>query len=125
MLKPRLVARAGGTVLGWVVLSPVSNRCVYSGVAEISLYVSARCRGQGVGSALLVANIDASEREGIWTLQGLIFPQNTGSLALVKKHGFREVGCRERLGRMTYGPFAGKWCDVILVERRSRVIGVR
>jgi len=123
LADPRLAARADDTILGWAVLSAVSNRCVYSGVAEISLYVGAGCRDQGIGSALLAALIEAAEKEGIWTLQGVIFPQNTGSLALVKKHGFREVGYREKLGKMTYGPFAGTWCDVILVERRSKIAG--
>jgi L-amino acid N-acyltransferase YncA len=122
--KPRLVARTGGSVLGWAALSPVSGRCVYVGVAEVSLYVGAANRGQGVGSALLAALIKASDEAGIWTLQGGIFPENAASLALVKKHGFREVGRRERLGKMTYGDSAGTWRDVILVERRSRVTGI-
>ena len=122
--EPRLVARAGGRVLGWAGLSPASGRRVYSGVAEVSLYVGAQYRGEGIGSALLAALIDASERAGIWTLQGAIFPENTVSLVLVKKHGFREVGRREKLGRMTYGELAGTWRNVILVERRSKVAGV-
>jgi len=122
--EPRLVARAGERVLGWAALSPVSGRRVYSGVAEVSLYVGAQYRVEGIGSALLAALIDASERAGIWTLQGMIFPENTASHALVKKHGFREVGRREKVGRMTYGELAGTWRDVILVERRSKVAGV-
>jgi L-amino acid N-acyltransferase YncA len=122
--RPRLVARAGNLVLGWAALSPVSGRCVYAGVAEVSLYVGATYRGQGVGSALLAALIDASEEAGIWTLQGGIFPENAASLGLVKKHGFREVGRREHLGKMTYGDCAGTWRDVILVERRSSVTGI-
>ncbi len=122
--EPRLIARAGGRVLGWAVLSPVSGRRMYSGVAEVSLYVGAQYRGEGIGSALLAALIEASERAGIWTLQGGIFPENTASLALVKKHGFREVGRREKVGRMTYGELARTWRDVILVERRSKVVGV-
>lgn len=122
--EPRLIARAGGRVLGWAVLSFVSGRRVYSGVAEVSLYVGGQYRGKGIGSALLAALIDASERAGIWTLQGGIFPENTASLALVKKHGFREVGRREKVGRMTYGELARTWRDVILVERRSKVVGV-
>lgn len=122
--EPRLVAREQGTVLGWAALSPVSIRCIYSGVAEVSLYVGAQHRGQGVGSAILSALIDASEKAGIWTLQGGIFPENTVSLALVKKHGFREVGRREKVGKMTYGELAGTWRDVVLVERRSKVAGV-
>jgi L-amino acid N-acyltransferase YncA len=123
LAEPRLVAREGEWVMGWAGLSPVSTRSVYSGAAEVSLYVGARYRGEGIGSALLDALIDASERAGIWTLQGGIFPENTASLALVKKHGFREVGRREKIGRMTYGELAGTWRDVILVERRSKVAG--
>jgi phosphinothricin acetyltransferase len=123
LAHPRLVARAQDNVLGWACLSSVSNRAVYAGVAEVSLYVGARYRGQGIGSALLTALIDASEKAGIWTLQGIIFPENTASLALVRKHGFREVGHREKIARMTYGEFAGTWRDTILVERRSRIVG--
>ena len=121
---PRLVAREADTILGWAVLSPVSGRCVYAGVAEASLYVATECRGQGIGSALLAALIEASEEAGIWTLQGGVFPENAASLALLKKHGFREVGRREKLGRVSYGKLAGTWRDVILVERRSAIAGV-
>jgi L-amino acid N-acyltransferase YncA len=93
--KPRFVARAGERILGWAALSPVSGRSVYTGVAEVRLYVGASYRAQGIGSSLLAALIKASEDTGIWTLQGGIFPENAASLALVKKHGFREVGRRE------------------------------
>ncbi len=123
--QPRLVARAGERILGWAALSPVSGRWVYSGVAEVSLYVGAPYRGVGVGSALLAALVSDSERAGIWTLQGAIFPENAASLRLVKKHGFREVGRREKVGKMTSGKFAGTWRDVVLVERRSKVVGIR
>jgi L-amino acid N-acyltransferase YncA len=119
----RLVMRALDMVLGWAALSPVSDRCAYSGVAELSLYIAAKYRGQGIGSMLLTALIDSTEKAGIWTLQGGIFPENTASLCLVKKHGFREIGRRERIGFMTHGDFAGKWRDVILMERRSKVVG--
>ena len=115
----RLVARSEGEVVGWAALSPVSARPVYSGVAEVSLYVAAFARGRGVGTALLRALIEASERAGIWTLQGAIFPENAASLALVRRCGFREVGRRERIGCL-----GGIWRDTILVERRSRVVGV-
>jgi L-amino acid N-acyltransferase YncA len=124
LTAPRLVVRSPNGVLAWAALSPVSGRCVYAGVVEISLYVSAECRGQGLGSILLQALIEATEKAGIWMLQGGIFPENAASLAMVKKHGFREVGRRERLGRMSYGPFAGTWRDVVLVERRSQIIGI-
>ena len=120
--EPRLVARSSDKLLGWAALSPVTGRCVYAGVAEVSHYVWGAQRRQGVGSLLLAVLIDASENAGIWTLQGGIFPENVASLALVRKHGFREVGRRERLGKMTYGSLSGAWRDVILVERRSRVV---
>ncbi len=112
----RLVAREGSRRrLGG--LSPVSTRPVYDGVAEVSLYVAAAARGQGVGTALLRALVEASEQEGIWTLQGSIFPENAASLALVAAAGFRVVGRRERIGRRD-----GVWRDTILVERRSRIL---
>jgi len=114
----RLVAELDGAVAGWAALSPVSRRSVYRGVAEVSVYVAEAARGRGVGSALLAALIAESERLGFWTLQGGIFPENTASRALVRKHGFREVGVRERVGAMN-----GVWRDVVLVERRSRVVG--
>lgn len=124
LARPRLVTRANTMILAWGALSPVSIRTVYSGVAEVSLYVASKWRGQGIGSALLAALIESSEKAGIWTLQGGIFPENIGSLHLVKKQGFREIGRREKVGKMVHGPFAGTWRDVVLVERRSRVAGV-
>lgn len=120
----RLVIRADDRILAWVALSPISKRFAYSGIAEVSLYVAADHRGQGIGSALLEALIDASEEAGIWTLQGGIFPENMASLQLFKKHGFREIGRREKAGKMTHGPHAGNWRDVVLVERRSKVAGI-
>jgi L-amino acid N-acyltransferase YncA len=120
----RLVAKEGNTILAWTALSPVSNRCVYSGVAELSLYVATDHRGKGIGSVLLKAIIDSTEKAGLWTLQGGIFPENTSSLRLVKKHGFKEIGIREKIGKMTYGSLAGTWRDVVLVERRSTVTGI-
>jgi|SRR5580658_9434587 L-amino acid N-acyltransferase YncA len=115
----RLVACRGGEVLAWAALSSASSRCVYVGVAEVSVYVAARARGQGIGLVLLLALIEASERENIWTLQAGIFPENIASLDLFQKTGFRVLGTRERLGRMD-----GRWRDVVLLERRSRVAGV-
>jgi len=115
----RLVARAANAVLGWGALSPVSDRCCYAGVAEASVYVGADHRGQGIGEALLRSVIGDSEKHGIWTLQAGIIPVNAASLALVKKCGFREVGMRERLGKLD-----GVWRDVLLLERRSKVVGV-
>jgi phosphinothricin acetyltransferase len=115
----RLVARGDdGKVLGWIALSPVSGRCVYAGVASLSVYVTAAARGQGVGKALLLAAIEASERQGIWTLETGIFPENAASIALHTSCGFRIVGRRERIGQMD-----GVWRDVIFMERRSQVVG--
>lgn len=124
LLHSRLVARSEGSILGWAALSRVSNRGVYSGVAEISIYVGRKYQGQGVGMALLSALIKASEENGIWTLQAGIFPENKVSLGLHIRFGFREVGFREKIGRMTYGTFKGVWRDVILMERRSKKIGI-
>jgi L-amino acid N-acyltransferase YncA len=123
----RFVARRHGRTVGWAALAPVSGRCVYDGVAEVSVYVAASARGQGVGKALLRALIGESERQGIWTLQAGVFPENETSIALHKSCGFREVGRRERLGRMrpATGNSAGDvWRDVVLMERRSDVVGV-
>lgn len=114
----RLVARQDGHVVGWAALSPVSGRCVYGGVAEVSIYVAAAARGQGIGKALLDALIAASETTGIWTLQAGIFPENTASLALHRACGFRTVGIRERIGQLH-----GVWKDVVLLERRSAIVG--
>ena len=115
----RLVARSGGEVIGWAALSPVSSREAYAGVAEASLYIAARACGRGVGSKLMSALIEASERAGIWTLHSSTFPENAASLALQKKHGFRVIGIRERVGC-----HYGRWRDTVLLERRSRVTGI-
>ena len=120
----RLVVREGDTILAWAALSPVSNRCVYSGVAELSLYVAAGHRGRGIGATLLKAIINSTEKAGLWTLQGAIFPENTPSLRLVRKYGFKEIGRRQKIGKMTYGNLAVTWRDVIFVERRSTVAGI-
>jgi phosphinothricin acetyltransferase len=115
----RLVADEGGTagVVGWAALSPVSERHVYRGVAEVSVYVAATARGRGVGEALLAALVRESEGDGIWTLQAGIFPENRASVRLHQRCGFRVVGRRERLGEL-----AGAWRDVLLLERRSRSV---
>ncbi len=115
----RLVARNDQAVVGWAALSPVSQRCVYGGVAEVSVYVSQSVRRAGVGRALLRALIGESEKNGIWTLQAGMFPENAGSLALHRSCGFREVGRRQRIGRMK-----GVWRDTILLERRSEIVGI-
>jgi phosphinothricin acetyltransferase len=115
----RFVAKVNGRVVGWVVLSGVSSRCVYKGVAEVSVYVKASMRGRGVGRVLLAAVVEASEQAGIWTLQSGIFPENTASMTIHQQCGFRLVGYREHLGQMN-----GTWRDVVLMERRSKVVGV-
>ena len=106
-----------GTVLGWVAASTVSDRCVYNGVVEHSVYVRPDARGRGVGSRLLDALIASTEAAGIWTIQSGIFPENTASLALHERAGFRIVGIRERIGQ-----HHGRWRDVLLIERRSPAI---
>jgi L-amino acid N-acyltransferase YncA len=115
----RLVALSGGRVAGWAALGHVSARKVYAGVAEVSVYVGTAFRGQGVGHVLLEALVCESESENIWTLQASIFPENVASVALHKSCGFREVGRRERVGRLR-----GRWRDTILLERRSQTVGV-
>ncbi|GHV37818.1 hypothetical protein FACS1894187_15590 [Synergistales bacterium] len=112
----RVVAELDGSLAGWAVLSPVSSRCVYAGVAEVSVYVSESNRGQKVGTALLNALVDESERQGIWTLQSSILEENKASRALHLRCGFRVVGVRERLGHDA----SGVWRNIILMERRSR-----
>ncbi|MBN1439652.1 MAG: N-acetyltransferase [Anaerolineales bacterium] len=114
----RLAAEADDGLAGWAALASVSGRRVYDGVAEVSVYVAAAARGMGEGRALLSALIGESERNGIWTLQSGIFPENTASLALHETCGFRIVGRRERIGKMN-----GRWRDVLLLERRSAVTG--
>lgn len=115
----RLVATdEDGPVLGWVALSPVSGRCVYAGVAEVSVYVAAAARGRGVGLALMQALVAESEKHGLWTLQAGIFPENAASLRLHEAVGFRVVGRRERIGQLR-----GAWHDTLLLERRSTVVG--
>lgn len=117
--RPRLTARHDETILGWAALSPVSAREVYRGVAEVSVYISASARGRGIGRALLEALIDESEREGLWTLQAGIFPENEASIRLHLGCGFQKVGRRERMGKLR-----GVWRDVILLERRSQKVGL-
>ena len=115
----RIVAEFEGQVVGWAALSPVSDRCAYGGVAEASVYVHSDHRRLGVGSALLDQLIRESEAAGIWTLQAGLFAENRGSLRLIGRHGFREVGVRRMLGKLD-----GTWRDVLLYERRSEVIGI-
>lgn len=108
----------GERVLGWVAATRVSDRCAYAGVVEHSVYVHPGARGRGVARALLNTLIDSTEAAGIWTIQSGIFPENAASLALHQRAGFRVIGTRERIGQLH-----GRWRDVILVERRSPLIG--
>jgi L-amino acid N-acyltransferase YncA len=114
----RLVARAGDSLIGWAALSVVSKRKVYAGVAEVSIYVHEDFRGQRVGEGLLNELIKRSEKQGIWMLQSSTFPENTASIALHEKCGFRLVGRREKIAR-----HFGAWRDTVLLERRSRIAG--
>jgi phosphinothricin acetyltransferase len=114
----RLVAEDGDAVLGWAALSRVSDRCAYAGVAEVSVYVKGAARRRGVGAALLEALVRESEANGIWTLTAGIFPENTASVRLHERAGFRVVGTRERIGKLD-----GRWRDALILERRSRVVG--
>jgi L-amino acid N-acyltransferase YncA len=114
----RLVTRDKDSVIGWAALSPVSNRKAYAGVAEVSVYVAAAYRGRGVGRTLLESLIAESERNGIWTLQAVVFPENEATIALHTRCGFREVGRRERISKLN-----GVWRDTVLLERRSQQTG--
>lgn len=115
----RFVARENNQIIGWAALSPVSRRSVYSGVVEVSIYISDHAKGRGVGKTLLNRLVETSEKNGIWTLQGGIFPENEASIAIHKACGFRIVGIRERVGKMD-----GVWRDVVLMERRSKTVGI-
>jgi L-amino acid N-acyltransferase YncA len=113
----RWVALENGEVVGWIALAPVSSRCCYTGVAEVSAYVAEQARGQGIGAVLLERVIESAEAAGIWTLETGVFPENAPSLALLERFGFREVGIRERIGKLD-----GVWRDVVFLERRSEVV---
>jgi L-amino acid N-acyltransferase YncA len=113
----RLVAEHDGEVVGWAALSPVSERCVYEGVAEDSIYVADSRQGRGIGRSLLEELIRRAEADGVWTIQAGIFPENDPSIALHERCGFRVVGTRERIGK-----HHGVWRDVVLMERRSEEV---
>lgn len=115
----RFVARDNDAVYGWAALRPVSARYAYRGVAEVSVYVTESARGGGLGRALLAALISSSEHNGIWTLQAGILAENISSLELHRRCGFREVGRRERIGKL-----GDAWRDVVLLERRSQTVGI-
>jgi len=115
----RIIAKMAGKTVGWAALSNVSGRCVYSGVAEVSIYVDPDYHGQGIGNNLMKALTEEAETSNIWTLQASIFPENKPSMRLHRKHGFRVIGIRERIGKM-----GNRWRDVVLLERRSKVVGI-
>lgn len=115
--RHRFVARRDGDVVGWAAASSVSDRCVFGGVVESSVYVAGDHRGEGVGRALLEALIESTEASDIWTVQAGIFPENLASLALHERVGFEVIGRRKRLGKLN-----GVWRDVLLLERRSDII---
>ncbi|MBC5991996.1 N-acetyltransferase [Pontibacter sp. SD6] len=114
----RFVALAGNIVAGWVALSPVSARYCYRGVAEFSIYIAAAYRGMGIGDQLMQKVIPESEANGIWTLHSSTFPENRASIKLQKKHGFREIGYREKIAELN-----GVWRNTVLLERRSMAVG--
>jgi L-amino acid N-acyltransferase YncA len=115
----RLVAEIDNEVVGWAALTGVSGRCVYAGVAEVSVYISQLHKGMKIGSILLEALIKEAESNNFWTLQSGIFRENETSISLHKKYGFREVGFREKIGQLN-----GTWRDTVLMERRSELVGV-
>ncbi|REC79300.1 N-acetyltransferase [Chryseobacterium elymi] len=115
----RLAAIVNDIVVGWAALSPVSNRCVYGGVAEVSIYISNVHKGKGIGKALMARLIEDSEVHGIWTLQSGMFPENEATVALHQRFGFRLVGYREKIGKL-----GDTWRDTIIMERRSKTAGI-
>jgi len=115
----RLVAKSASDILGWAALSNVSTRCVYGGVAEVSIYVDSKYKGLGIATKLLNALIKKSESEGFWTLQSTIIVKNIPSLNLHTKCGFRTVGLREKIAKSQ----SGQWLDTVIVERRSTIVG--
>ncbi|SHJ22348.1 phosphinothricin acetyltransferase [Palleronia salina] len=119
-----LLGLVDGEARGWAGVSRTSPRAVYAGVGEISVYVEAGFRGAGLGARLIADTVAASEPAGFWTLVAQCFAENAASIAALERAGFVRLGLRERLGRMTYGPRAGQWCDVMMMERRSSTVGL-
>ncbi len=120
----RVVAEADGAILGWAGASRPTTRSTYVGAGQTSVYVAPEAAGRGAGRALMHGLVAASEADGFWTLWSHVFAENAASLAIHRAAGFRVLGVRERCGRMTFGPRAGQWRDVVVLERRSAVVGV-
>lgn len=119
LMHSRFVYIENETILGWVALSPTSTRLVYKGVAELSIYIDTKSLGKGIGSKLMAEVIKSSEEHGIWTLLSSVFPENTATLKLHEKFGFRIIGTREKIAKLD-----GKWRNTILLERRSKIVGI-
>jgi len=115
----RLAIFSNGKMAGWAALTPVSSRCVYAGVAEVSIYIGEDFRGKGIGKTLLNELVRQSEKEGFWTLQSGIFSENVASITLHETCGFRQIGYREKIGKKN-----GVWKDNVIMERRSKVVGI-
>lgn len=115
----RIIAQINQEIVGWAALSPVSSRCVYGGVGEVSVYVDKEFKRNNIGKKLLQKLINESEKNGLWTIQSGVFPENIASIKLHKKLGFRQIGYREKIGKLD-----GVWKDNILLERRSKLIGI-
>ncbi|MDQ6756959.1 MAG: N-acetyltransferase family protein [Bacteroidota bacterium] len=118
LLHSRIVAKVNDEIAGWAALTPVSGRCVYAGVGEVSVYVAEKFRSKKIGNALLQELIKQSEENNIWTLQSGIFPENKNSIKIHEANGFRIVGYREKIGKMNT-----VWRNTILMERRSKNVG--
>lgn len=114
----RFVAELDGQVVGWAAVCQVSARAVYAGVVEHSVYVDPAARGRGIGLALLHTLLASTDAAGIWTVQSAVFPDNTASLRLHQRASFRVIGTRERISQRR-----GRWCDTVLIERRSPLVG--
>jgi L-amino acid N-acyltransferase YncA len=115
----RILAKKGNEIVGWAALTQVSSRCVYEGVAEVSIYIDQEFRGKGIGKFLLSSLIKQSEENGLWTLQSGIFAENIGSISLHEKCGFRKIGYREKIAKLN-----NVWKDNIIMERRSKTVGL-
>ena len=115
----RFVYEQKGKVAGWVALIPVSNRDVYRGVAEVSIYVARGALGKSIGSQLMPRVIQSSEQNGIWTLYASMFPENIATVRLHQKNGFRKIGIREKIACLD-----GVWKDTLIMEKRSKTVGI-